>query len=48
MKSLGGKGVRKSSTQSLNNDMAGQYQTQASRLFELRRQEGLDRKEQRK
>lgn len=27
--------------------MAGQYQTQASRLFELRRQEGLDRKEQR-
>ena len=33
-------------TPSLNNDMAGQYQTQASRLFELQRQGGLDRKEQ--
>ena len=30
---------------SLNNDMAGQYQTQASHLFELQRQGGLDRKE---
>ena len=34
----------KHSTPSLNNDMAGQYQTQASRLFGLQRQGGLDQK----
>lgn len=40
-----GEGVGKYPTPSLNNDMAGQYQTQASRLFELQRQGDLDRKE---
>ena len=42
-----GKGEEKYSTPSLNNDIAGQYQTQASRLYELQRLGDLDRKKQR-
>ena len=42
-----GKGEGKYSTPSLNTGIAGQYQSQASRLFELQRLGDLDRKEQR-